>query len=381
MGKKILYLDHAATSWPKPPEVIRAVTQYMREAGGNPGRSSHRLSALAADMLYTCRELAGELFDAAPERVVFTAGATHGLNIAINGFLYPGDHVLIDSMAHNAVYRPVYRLAASGVVSFDIFDTGETEAEYLASLEASLRPETRMVICTHASNICGRIAPLEAAGRFCRDHGLLLVVDGAQSAGHIPLSIRHHHITALSVPGHKGLLGPQGCGMLIFGDDAPVCMPLAVGGSGSHSLDPEMPLDLPEHLEAGTLPMPAIAGLSAGLTLVLRETPEKRGTEYDRLGRYFADECRRIPGLRLFGCTSGSVISFVQEGILPSATAEALDTLGICVRSGYHCAPLAHRTIGSQDTGTVRVSFGYGNTAKDVVRFLEALDSLRRITG
>ena len=377
MRNKIIYLDHAATSWPKPPEVLEAVTRCMREAGGNPGRGEHQLASRASEVLYSCRELAGELFDTVPERVVFTSGATHGLNIAINGLLRPGDHVLIDSMAHNAVYRPVYRLAASGVVTFDIFDTGESTEDCLSSLEALLRPETRMVVCTHASNICGRSAPLETIGSFCRDHGLLFVVDGAQSAGHMALSVERAHITALSVPGHKGLLGPQGCGMLLFGRDAPVCMPLVVGGSGSHSLDPEMPPDLPEHLEAGTLPMPAIAGLSAGLALALRETPEKRGEQYTRLGEYFAEECLRIPGIIRYG-TGGSVISFVQEGILPSVTAESLNSMGICVRSGLHCAPLAHRTIGSPDSGTVRVSFGYGNTRKDAIRLLEVLDTLRR---
>lgn len=375
MRAKLIYLDHAATSWPKPQEVRDAVRRCMEESGGNPGRGSHRLASRASDILYSCREAAGELFDAVPERVVFTSGATQGLNTVINGYLQSGDHVLIDSMSHNAVYRPVYRLAASGKISFDIYDIGDSPSSCLEALERLLRSETRMVICTHMSNICAREAPLEAIGRFCREHGLLFIVDGAQSAGHTALFADKHHITALSVPGHKGLLGPQGCGLLIFGKDAPVCEPFATGGSGSHSLDPEMPEELPEHLEAGTLPVPAIAGLDAGIRLLLRETPERLGKKYTALGQYFTEECMRIPEIQLYGEQKGSVISFTVQGLLPSVTAEYLNRYGICVRSGYHCAPLAHRSLGSFATGTVRISFGYGNTNKEVTRLLEVLDS------
>ncbi len=378
MEKKLIYLDHAATSWPKPDMVIKAVEDCMRTIGGNPGRGSHRLAVRAADVVYTCRERAAAFFGCLPERVVITCGATMGLNMVISGYLRQGDHVLIDSMCHNAVYRPVYRLAEQGMISYDIYDIGNCPEDCLNALAERITPRTRMIVCTHCSNICGRTAPLAEIGRFCREHGILLVVDGAQSAGHLPISVDEWGITALCVPGHKGLLGPQGCGLILLGSDAPDCAPFTVGGSGSHSLDPVMPPELPEHLEAGTLPVPAIAGLSAGLDLLLRKGAADIYREALDAAKLFSDECGRISGITTYGDTNGFVFSFTLDGFLPSRTAEYLDSYGICVRSGYHCAPLAHRTIGSFSDGTVRVSFGYGNTRKDAVRMLELLEKLAR---
>jgi len=378
MKEKYVYLDHAATSYPKPPEVLRAVQQCMRKAGGNPGRGSHRLSALAAEEIYTCRELAGLIFDASPERIVCTAGATMGLNLALSGILRPGDHVLIDNLAHNAVYRPVYALAAKGIITFDIYAADRSAEECLDSLEQLIRPATRMVIATHMSNICSITEPVPEIGRFCREHGLLFIVDGAQSGGHVPISVRDMNITALSMPGHKGLLGPQGCGLLVFGNDAPDCVPLLSGGSGSHSLDPLMPQDLPERLEAGTLPTPAIAGLTAGLRLLQKDQHADRFSAASVLGKLFAAESAQIPGLYLYGPADGCVVSFGIDGHLPSRIAGYLDSHDICVRSGYHCAPLAHKTIGSFSTGTVRVSFGRSNTPQDVWYLLEILEKFCR---
>lgn len=379
MGEKLIYLDHAATSYPKPPEVLRAVQQCMQKAGGNPGRGSHRLATRASEELYSCRETAGMLFDASPERVVCTSGATMGLNLALHGLLQPGDHVLIDNLAHNAVYRPVYTMAAKERITFDIYEADGSAPACLHSLAQLIRPETKMVVATHMSNICSITEPVPEIGQFCREHGLLFVVDGAQSGGHIPISVREMGITALSLPGHKGLLGPQGCGLLVFGEDAPECEPLFSGGSGSHSLDPFMPQDLPEHLEAGTLPTPAIAGLTAGLRLLQKDPPAERFAAASALGRLFAAESVHLPGLHLFGSSDGSVVSFGVDGHLPSRIAGYLNRYGICVRSGYHCAPVAHRTIGSFSTGTVRVSFGRTNTAKEVWRLLEVLDQFCRI--
>ncbi len=380
MKNKFIYLDHAATSWPKPREVQEAVRRCMEESGGNPGRGSHRLASRAAEEIYGCRETAAAFFDTDPERVVCTSGATMGVNLAITGLLRKGDHVLIDSMAHNAVYRPVYHLARLGVISFTIFDVGESEEDCIRSVAALRKSNTRMIIATHMSNICSHIAPISKLGEFCREEGILLVVDGAQSAGHLPISIRDCGITALALPGHKGLLGPQGCGLLLFGEDAPVCTPLVFGGSGTHSLDPEMPADLPEHLEAGTLPTPAIAGLHAGLRLLGKENLQVRWEKMLCLSSLFIRESSVIPELQFYGNTHGNVLSFTMNGFLPSQIAEHLANAGICVRSGYHCAPLAHRTIGSFGTGTVRISFGSGNTAREVFRVLDVLESLRRKT-
>jgi len=378
MKENYIYLDHAATSFPKPPEVLRAVQQCMQRAGGNPGRGSHKLAALAAEEIYACRELAGLLFDASPEKVVCTSGATMGLNLALSGMLHRGDHVLLDNLAHNAVYRPVYAMAAKGIITFDIYEADGPAEICLDSLDRLVRPETKMVISTHMSNICSITEPVSEIGQFCRNKGLLFVVDGAQSGGHVPISVREMGITALSLPGHKGLLGPQGCGLLVFGEDAPECAPLTAGGSGSHSLDPVMPQELPERLEAGTLPTPAIAGLTAGLRLLQKDPLFRHSAEEASLGKLFAAESICIPGLHLYGPSNGSVVSFGIDGCLPSRIAGYLDLYGICVRSGYHCAPLAHQTIGSFSTGTVRVSFGRSSTVKDVRKLLEVLEQFCR---
>lgn len=374
--QKTVYLDHAATSFPKPPAVIRAMERCMREAGGNPGRGSHHLAARAAEVIYSCRETAAAVFDTAPERVVFTSGATMSLNLALCGLVRPGDHVLVDNMAHNAVVRPLHDLTKKGVITFDVYDATGTPEEVLSSLDAHATPQTHLVIATHMSNICSLVEPVTEIGRYCRERGYLFVVDGAQSAGHLPISVENMGITALCLPGHKGLLASQGCGLLLFGENAPECVPLLTGGSGTHSLDPTMPMELPEHLEAGTLPTPAIAGLHAGLMLLQKETVEKRYAHACGLAKGFCNESRSIPGLRFWGDTGGSVLSFTIDGMLPSEVATQLDRYGICVRSGYHCAPFAHRTIGTLDTGTVRVSFGWGNTEKDVEKVLDAVAKL-----
>ncbi len=373
MAKRLIYFDHAATGWPKPSVVTEAVQQYLAKAG-NPGRGSHRLAAYGAEVVYTCRERAATLFDASPEMVTCTSGATASLNMVIRGLLTQGDHVLVDGLAHNAVFRPVYQLAQKGIITFDLFPPGRYMEEWIDSLERRRKTNTRMVILTHASNVCGTTAPLREIGLYCRERGILLVVDGAQSGGHLPISVREDHITALCLPGHKGLLGPQGCGLLVLGDEAPLPEPIFTGGSGSHSLDPTMPADLPERLEAGTLPGPALAGLAAGLDLLLTEG--LTGEKETALSKRFACGCGKIPGIQLYGGTSGSVVSFTVEGMLPSQVGDLLERYGIMVRCGYHCAPVAHRTLGSFATGTVRVSFGRGNTVKEVDRTLSVLEKI-----
>lgn len=378
MREKTIYVDHAATSYPKPPAVLHAVQRCMREAGGNPGRGSHQLASRAAEVIYNCRECAATLFDTAPERVVFTNGATMSLNLALHGFLHPGDHVLMDNLAHNAVVRPLYQLMHQGKISLDVYDATGTPEDVLTSLATHTRPETRLVIATHMSNICSHVEPVTQIGSYCRERGLLFVVDGAQSAGHLPLLVQNMGITALCLPGHKGLLSPQGCGLLLLGENAPDCTPLLTGGSGTHSLETTMPTELPERLEAGTLPTPAIAGLHAGLQLLQKESVEKRYTHICTLAKRFYTESRSIPGLRFWGDTTGAVLSFTIEGMLPSEVAATLDSHGICVRSGYHCAPVAHRTLGTQGTGTVRVSFGHSNTAGDVTKILEVLEAIAK---
>ncbi len=373
MAKRLIYLDHAATSWPKPPAALEGVRRYLEKAG-NPGRGSHRLAAYGSEVIYTCRERAAALFDASPENVVCTSGATAAINGILQGWLRAGDHVLVDGLAHNAVYRPLYRLASLGEIDFDLVPPGDCVEAWIDHLERLRRENTRMVVLTHGSNICSSVAPVREIGLYCRERGLLLVVDGAQSGGHVPISVREDNIDALCLPGHKGLLGPQGCGLLILGEDAPLPDAVLVGGSGSHSLDPWMPEDLPEHLEAGTLPGAALAGLSEGLGLLLTEGLS--GGHERMLAERFVGGCGHFPGVRFYGDVDGSVVSFTVEGMLPSQVGELFDNQGILVRCGYHCAPIAHRTLGSLATGTVRVSFGRTNTVKEVDKALHVLEQI-----
>lgn len=373
----VLYLDNAATSFPKPPQVLQAVHQCMASYGGNPGRGSHRLSSRAADIVYTCREAAGAFFHAEPEKIVFTHNATHGLNTVIKGYLQPGDHVLISDISHNAVFRPVYQLSKTSGVTFDIYTSGLSGAELWTELRSLIRPNTRMIVVTHMSNVSSLTDSLVEIATFCHQFNLLCVVDASQSAGHIPVYADMKGITAICVPGHKGLLGPMGTGLIVFSRHAPVCGTLLEGGSGVLSLSADMPEDLPEHLEAGTLAAPVIAGLHEGICFV-RQHPElsHKISQYSRL---LWEEMRNINGITLYGDGSGGIISFVIDRISPSETAAYLDKCGICVRSGYHCAPLAHKKFGSLETGTVRLSYGMFNTGRDGARILDAISKCKKI--
>ncbi len=374
----LLYLDNAATSFPKPPQVTDAVCRCMAYAGGNPGRGTHVLSSRAADVVYDCREAAGGFFHVSPERVVFTLNTTHGLNTVIKGYLRPGDHVLISDISHNAVYRPVYRLAQLSGVSFDVYTAGLSGEALRGELCGLLRPETRMIVVTHMSNAASFSDSLAEIGRFCREFGLFCIVDAAQSAGHIPVYADMEGITAICVPGHKGLLGPMGTGMILFSDTAPLCDTLMEGGSGILSLSGEMPPDLPEHLEGGTLGTPGIAGLCEGIRFVSRMGD--LGGHISELSSLLWEEMHNMSGIRLYGGGDSGIVSFTVDGVSPAETAGFLDRCGICVRSGYHCAPLAHRKFGSMENGSVRVSFGVFNTRRDVKRVVDCISKCKKIS-
>ncbi|MBO5326635.1 MAG: aminotransferase class V-fold PLP-dependent enzyme [Clostridia bacterium] len=262
----MIYLDNAATTFPKPRRVSAEVLRCLTEYCGNPGRGSHHLALAAAEQIYSCREaLSTFLGVGAPERILFTQNTTYALNLAIKGFLQEGDHVLISELEHNAVRRPICRLAAEGKITFDVFPVvGLTESELLCHLEGKLTRATRALVCTHASNICSISLPIAAIGALCRRHDVRLIVDAAQSAGILPIDMQKMQIDALAAPGHKSLYGIQGCGFLALGELF-YPKPLLEGGSGVDSLPAEMPSDPPERFEAGTLPTPSIAGLLEGV--------------------------------------------------------------------------------------------------------------------
>lgn len=377
MKRRTVYLDNAATTYPKPEEVLRAASDAMRNAGGNPGRGSHRLSAAAAELVYDCRTAAAELFGAEPERVVFTLNATHALNFAVKGLAEAGCHILIDNYAHNAAYRPVAALAAAGLAEYDIYDASGDGDEIMEDIRSKLRPDTRMVIATHQSNICSHVLPVKTIGQFCAQYGLHFIVDASQSAGHLPIDMESMNITALCMPGHKGLFGPMGVGMLISAPDVRY-RTILEGGAGIHSLDAAMPEEFPERLEAGTLPLPAVAGLLAGIRFVRRTGLQEIRLHECTLTSALTEYLEGCPGITVYGESVGSVVSFNADGYSPAEVGAHLASRGICVRTGYHCAPLAHRTVGSFENGSVRAAVSYFNKMSDIHALTGALAELGR---
>lgn len=362
----------AATSYPKPPAVFSALCRALTEAGGNPGRSGHRLSLAAAEEIYACRLALASLFDAPnAEGVIFTQNATAALNLAIACATEKGGHVLISDMEHNAVFRPVYRLWEEGKINYSVYPTGE---DPVAAVRAGLRRDTILVIANHASNICGRVLPIGEIGALCREKGVCFLVDASQSAGHIPLSVREMKIDILCAPAHKGLYGIQGAGFALFAEEKPY-PPFLSGGSGSFSRSPHMPKEYPEHFEAGTLPTPAIFALKAGAEEVAQRGVANIYAHTLALSALLRTELEKMPGVRLLlPREAGSgILSFLAEDFAPEEMAAELDRAAVCVRAGLHCAPLAHRALGTEKSGTVRVSFGMTNTEEECLAFCRRL--------
>jgi len=347
----MIYLDNGATSFHKPPAVLRAVREAMLTCA-NPGRGGHRPAMAAARQVYRCRERAAELFSCFPEQVVFTSNCTHGLNIAIRSVVKPGSRVLISGFEHNAVTRPLHLLEAQiRVAGRKLFDWEDT----LEKFERELRKGVDAAVFTHASNVFGYILPVEELSMLCRRYGVPFVIDAAQSAGILPVSLKSLGADFIAMPGHKGLLGPQGTGLLLCGA---VPEPLMAGGTGSDSLNQSMPEELPERMEAGTLNVPGIAGLGEGINHILREGTKNILAREQRQCSRCSHGLEKL-GFRVFhGPHQLGTVSFVPKGDCETA-AWQLGERGIAVRAGLHCAPLAHESAGTLDTGTVRVSFGF----------------------
>lgn len=358
----MIYLDNAASTFPKPKRVLRTLFRSLAREGGNPGRSSHALSLAAAMRIDSVREALAALIGAPdPSHIIFTLNATHALNLAIKGRTAAGTHILISDREHNAVYRPVCRLAREGVADFDVFSTrGDVEKNILSLL----RPNTKMLICCHVSNVDGAEAPIGRIGALCKRLGIYFIVDASQSLGHRPFSLDSITADAVCAPAHKGLFGIQGAGFLWL-KDAQGLRTLIEGGSGSGSLDPEMPKVLPEKMEAGTPPTPAIAALGAGVRYLQSITPAAVQEHERALVLRLRERLEGLRGLHLYTSGDSGILSMAPTALTPDRMTELLDERGICVRGGLHCAPLAHAALGTQRTGTVRVSFSYHNTASD----------------
>jgi cysteine desulfurase family protein len=375
-----LYLDNAATSFPKPEPVCAAVDQAMRRGCANPGRGGYRLSLEAGRLVLAAREAAARLVGLTdPARVVFTANATEAINLALFGALLPGDRVVTTSMEHNAVVRPLRELAARGV---EVVKVQADRCGFVApaDLQRACTPGTRLLVMTHCSNVTGTVQAIEELGPWCRSRGILFLVDAAQSAGLLELDMEAMAIDLLAVPGHKGLMGPPGTGFLAIGAGVRL-KPLLYGGTGTRSQSDVQPEELPERLESGTLNVVGLAGLHAGLEF-LREIGLNRirAHEHELLAQLIGG-LRRIPAVTRYGPAEhqphGGALSFTVAGLDPSTIGYRLDTgYDIGVRVGLHCAPEAHRSIGTFPTGTVRVSPGWFTTAADIERLLAAVHDL-----
>lgn len=369
----MIYLDNGATSFPKPPEVIQAVSRAL-EQGANPGRGGYGAAMEASRLVFDCRESAGRLFRCQPEQVVLTSNCTHGLNIAIHSLVKPGARVLISGFEHNAVTRPLYARHA------DIRIAGRKLFSWETLLEEFRRELNRGVdaaVFTHVSNVFGYILPVEEMAALCRRAGVPFIVDAAQSAGALPVDLTGWGASFIAMPGHKGLLGPQGTGLLLCAEPGE---PLLFGGTGSQSRAREMPQDLPERLEAGTMNVPGAAGLGAGLKILEREGIRNIFNREHRQAKRCAEELKDM-GLQVFsGPHQAATVSFQAREDCESL-AQYLGKQGIAVRAGLHCAPLAHESAGTIERGTVRLSFGHTASERQRRALISALDRRKNRWG
>jgi cysteine desulfurase family protein len=369
----MIYLDHAATSWPKPPEVLAAMAHFLARVGGNPGRAGHRLSIEAGRIVYKTRETLTEFFNATdPLRTIFTSNATHALNLAIHGMLRHGDHVIASGIEHNAVMRPLRFLEQNGVrVSVALCDAdGILDMQNLAD---AVEESTRLIVVTHACNVMGTMLPIAEIAAVARRAGAYLLVDSAQSAGTAPIDVQAMGIDLLAFTGHKGLQGPPGIGGLVIGErvNASDLRPLTRGGTGSRSESEFQPEDFPDKFESGTLNGPAIAGLEAGVRFVLERGIESIRAHEIALAQRLTEGLGNIPGVRLYGPDDwerrAAVVSFTSDRHQTSEIGFRLDEeFDILCRVGLQCAPAAHRAIGSFPGGTVRLAPGPQTTVSEI---------------
>ena len=391
---KRIYLDNASTTFPKPREVPEAMCRYMTETGSNINRGCYDRAYETEELVYETRQMLSSLFDGGDCRnVVFTKNVTESLNVILKGFLKPGDHVIVSSMEHNAVMRPLVELSRAGVSFSRARCLSDGRLAGAEALEEVLKPNTRAVVMTHASNVCGTMMPYRLVGEFCREHGLKFIADTAQTAGVWPISMEEMKIDALAFTGHKGLLGPQGIGGFLLREDMVSQVEgLILGGTGSVSHTEVMPDFMPDKFEAGTMNLPGIIGLHAGISWIQKTGMEQLRNHELTLTEQFLKGLKSMDPdekrIRIAGITSAGTDGMAagqRTGVVSvqtlrrelSETAYHLDAdYGIMTRVGLHCAPSAHQTLGTFPTGTIRFSFGWQNTPEEVEAALEALDKL-----
>ena len=383
---KYIYLDNASTTFPKAPNVANAMSDYLTNYGININRGSYALAYDVEDIIYTTRQRLNTLFNGHdPSHITFTQNVTMSLNMVIKGLLKAGDHILVSSMEHNAVMRPLTQQLDKGI-TFDIIPCDVTGSIQLESIETLIRPNTVAMIINHASNVCGTVQPIESIGAICKAHNLHFILDAAQTAGVIPIDVKACHINALCFTGHKGLLGPQGIGGIILTKEiAQILTPLIAGGTGSFSHLETMPTHMPDAFEAGTLNLPGIIGLNEGLSYIESVGMKNIHNHELTLTKTFLEGLRSITGINIIGKQDiqdrTAVVSITIDGMDPASIAYELEsTYHIMTRVGLHCAPRAHQTLGTYPEGTVRFSFGYANTLEEVDMALSALHTILKNT-
>jgi cysteine desulfurase family protein len=379
----MIYFDNAATSWPKPPGVAQAIVHFLEAVGANPGRAAHRQAIESGRIVYGAREAVCELFHAPdPLRLVFTKNVTEALNLALQGLLRTGDHVITSSMEHNSVMRPLRALERVGVQVTVVACSPQGLLDP-ADVEAAIRPETRLVVLNHASNVVGTLLPVADVGAICRQRDLLLLVDAAQTAGAYPLDVQTAQIDLLAFTGHKSMGGPTGTGGLIVGErvDETRMEPLIEGGTGSRSEHEVQPDFLPDMCESGTPNVVGLAGLQPGVRWVLERGVDSIRAHEVALTRALLEGLQSVPGVTVYGTLDPELqtatVAFNIAGLSPSEAGLRLDDeYGILCRVGLHCAPAAHKTIGTFPDGTLRFGLGAFNTAEEIQLTIDAVRHL-----
>ncbi|MCC8070145.1 MAG: aminotransferase class V-fold PLP-dependent enzyme [Ruminococcus sp.] len=370
----IINFDNSATSYPKPKQVLRAVNYAVKKCGGNAGRGGHKLSMISSEQVYSTRETIANFFDALPENVVFTQNCTQSLNTAMFGILNKGDHVVISCLEHNSVSRPIYYLSKNNYITYSIFNVGSTDDETLQNFKMALRPNTRLVITTIASNVTGQILPFRSIGEVCQQEGICYIADGSQGSGILPISLKDDSINVLCTSGHKALYGSSSSGILIS-DGKYSIRPLMFGGTGSTSTQLEQPNFLPDSLESGTLNVVGIVSLNAGIRFISSIGMDRIFDHEKKLCDIFINGIKDIPNVIIYRNDVSNylpIVSFNLDGVPSSELGEYLSNNGFCLRDGFHCSALAHRFLGTQN-GTVRFSPSIFNTPKEVYALVTTL--------
>lgn len=379
----MIYFDHAASSWPKPEAVVKAMVEAIEEYGANPGRGGHQLSLRASNAIYQTRGLLAQLFGVKdPKNIIFFQNATGAINQALKGFRWTaGDQIITTMYEHNSVRRPLEFLHREYGVEITYFQPNNNGQVDLKRFNAVLTPQTKLIVSTHVSNLTGAILPIKQIGRLAKEHQIPFLVDASQSAGVLSIDVDEMGIDLLAFPGHKGLYGPQGTGGLYIAPDIEL-VPIIHGGTGSQSEAVDQPLTRPERYESGTMNTPGIAGLGAGVQFVLDQGIQSIYEHEMKLTHYALKRLKEVKGLVVYGpeeeVERAPVISLNLEGIDSQEVSYVLDQhYGIATRAGMHCTPLGHQSIQTDQIGAIRISFSYFNQKEEVDQLVKALVEIR----